>query len=111
MFKAFQENCREDRAPAGRSIAGEGAIPQFNHIKGWFMRRVAAALLLFAAATASAQAQVFNLVKLDHLNRKLHGRVVDFTQNHGTDRRLHSPVLGRPRDLYVYLPPAYDPSV
>ena len=75
------------------------------------MRRAVAALLLFAAATGPATAQVFNLVNLDHLNRKLHGRVVDFTHNHGTDRRLHSPILGRQRDLYVYLPPGYNPSV
>jgi poly(3-hydroxybutyrate) depolymerase len=75
------------------------------------MRRVAAALLLIASATAGAQAQVCNRVNLDRLNRKLNGRVVDFTQNHGADRRIWSPILGRSRDLYVYLPPGYDPSV
>jgi S-formylglutathione hydrolase FrmB len=75
------------------------------------MRRALAlaALLLLDAATAGAQ--VFDLVSLDHLNRKLAGRVVDHTHNHGADRRLRSTVLGRPRDLYVYLPPGYDPSV
>ena len=61
--------------------------------------------------TAPARAQVFDLVNLDHLNGKLCGRVVDYTQNHGADRRIYSPILGRPRDLYVYLPPGYDPSV
>ena len=55
--------------------------------------------------------QLFELVSLEHLNRKLCGRVVDYTHNHGADRRLYSPILGRPRDLYVYLPPGYDPSV
>ena len=75
------------------------------------MRRVVAALLLIVSAAAPARAQVFNLVNLDRLNSKLHGRVVDFTRNHGTDRRFHSPILGRQRDLYVYLPPGYDPSV
>jgi enterochelin esterase-like enzyme len=75
------------------------------------MRRVVATLLLFASVTAPTKAQVFNLVNLDRLNSELHGRVVDFTQNHGTDRRLHSPILGRQRDLYVYLPPGYDGSV
>ena len=59
----------------------------------------------------AGRAQVFELVNLDHLNGKLHGRVIDFTQNHGADRRIYSPILGRPRDLYVYLPPGYDPSV
>src|SRR3984957_6973660 len=75
------------------------------------MRRLLAALMLFALANLPANAQVFDLVNLDHLNKKLHGRVVDFTQNHGADRRIFSPILGRPRDLYVYLPPGYDPSV
>jgi enterochelin esterase-like enzyme len=75
------------------------------------MRRVVAALLLIASATAPAKAQIFSWVNLDRLNSKLHGRVVDFTHNHGADRRIWSPILGRSRDLYVYLPPGYDPSV
>ena len=75
------------------------------------MRRVAAALLLIASTALPARSQVFNWVNLDHLNSKLRGRVIDFTENHGSDRRIFSPILGRPRDLYVYLPPGYDPSV
>jgi poly(3-hydroxybutyrate) depolymerase len=76
------------------------------------MRRFVAALFLVAstAAQAPAPAQVFNWVKLDHLNEKLCGKVIDYTQNHGSDRRICSAILGRPRDLYVYLPPNYDPS-
>ena len=75
------------------------------------MRWFFAALVALVWAATPAQAQVFDLVNLDHLNRKLRGRVVDYTQNHGADRRLYSPILGRPRDLYVYLPPGYDPSI
>ena len=75
------------------------------------MRRRIAALVLLATGVVPARAQVFDLVNLDHLNSKLQGRVIDFTQNHGADRRLCSPILGRPRDLYVYLPPGYDPAV
>ena len=75
------------------------------------MRRLAAALLLVASTAVPAGAQVFDWVNLDHLNSELHGRVVDFSQNHRADRRIYSHVLGRPRDLYVYLPPGYDPSV
>jgi S-formylglutathione hydrolase FrmB len=74
------------------------------------MRCLVAAILLLASVVVPARAQVFEHVKLDHLNGKLQGKVIDFTQNHGTDRRIYSPILGRPRDLYVYLPPGYDPS-
>jgi poly(3-hydroxybutyrate) depolymerase len=75
------------------------------------MRSLVAALLLFAWAAVPAGAQVFELVNLDHLNRKLCGRVVDYTQNHGADRRIYSSILCRSRDLYVYLPPGYNPAV
>ncbi len=75
------------------------------------MRRLVASLLLLASAAPAAEAQVFDLVSLKHLNGKLRGRVVDYTHNHGKDCRIYSPILGQPRDLYVYLPPGYDPSV
>jgi pimeloyl-ACP methyl ester carboxylesterase len=75
------------------------------------MRWFFAALTAFVATATPARGQVFDHVNLDRLNGKLHGRVVDHTQNHGADRRIYSPILGRPRDLYVYLPPGYSPSV
>jgi poly(3-hydroxybutyrate) depolymerase len=68
---------------------------------------VLGALALLAAFPARAQLR--DRADLDRLNRRLHGRVVDHTHNHGADRRLASPTLGRPRDVYVYLPPGYDP--
>jgi S-formylglutathione hydrolase FrmB len=74
------------------------------------MRRLIVAIALTALSAGMARGQAFDLVSLDHLNRRLSGRVVDHTHNHGADRRIYSPILGRPRDLYVYLPPGFDPS-
>ncbi len=48
--------------------------------------------------------------ELNRVNRRLHGRVVDHTHNHGADCRIWSPALCQKRDLYVYLPPHFDPS-
>jgi S-formylglutathione hydrolase FrmB len=69
-----------------------------------------ALLLLAGLAPRGASGQLFDHKNLDHLNRKLAGRVVDYTHNHGSDRRIQSAVLGLPRDLYVYLPPGYTPA-
>jgi S-formylglutathione hydrolase FrmB len=46
---------------------------------------------------------------LERVNRNLAGHVVDYTHNHGADRRIWSAALQHWRDLYVYLPPGYDP--
>lgn len=44
---------------------------------------------------------------LKRLNCRMRGRVVDYTNNHGYDRRIWSRSLYQRRDLYVYLPPGY----
>lgn len=49
--------------------------------------------------------------RLAKMNRKLQGEVLDFTRNHGSDRRIFSAALNQPRDMYVYLPPCYDPNI
>ena len=48
--------------------------------------------------------------KLDRINQCLAGRIVDHTNNHGADHRLWSPALQAWKDLYVYLPPEFDPA-
>jgi S-formylglutathione hydrolase FrmB len=75
------------------------------------MLRLIAVAVLLASATLPAEGQMFNKVNLDRLNRRLCGRVVDYTGNHGQDRRICSTILGEKRDLYVYLPPEYDPKL
>jgi S-formylglutathione hydrolase FrmB len=69
--------------------------------------------LLLVVPVASAQAHdLLNRGRreLEAVNRRLHGQVVDYTHNHGADRRIWSDALGQKRDLYVYLPPGYDPA-
>lgn len=78
----------------------------------WLLATLALALPL---SEATAQVLVKQQIlgrrhQLHKLNLKLHGQVIDFTANHGADRRLWSPALRECRDLYVYLPPGYDPA-
>jgi S-formylglutathione hydrolase FrmB len=47
---------------------------------------------------------------LDKCNGRIAGHVVDFTANHGVDRRFWSQALCQKRDMYVYLPPGFDPN-
>lgn len=79
-------------------------------------RRVAsarwmAAGWILALAMSTAQAgPLHDRHQLEHVNGHLHGQVVDFSDNHGQDRRIWSCALKEKRDLYVYLPPNYDPG-
>ncbi len=80
---------------------------------GRTMRRTIAVVLLLGILPLPARAQLQRLpgrANVDRLNRRLVGCVVDLTDNHGADRRIYSPILGMPRDLYVYLPPGFDPT-
>jgi len=67
-------------------------------------------ILALLTTASSAHAQIGNCASLEQLNRRLGGRVLDYTQNHGADHRIFSPILGMPRDLYVYIPPGYNPA-
>jgi S-formylglutathione hydrolase FrmB len=72
--------------------------------------RSAAVLLLFLAARPADAHLVPHPFELDRVNRRLHGQVIDHTNNHGRDRAIYSPALCEKRDLYVYLPPCFDPK-
>ena len=49
-------------------------------------------------------------LQLQRINRRIAGQVIDYTHNHGGDRRIWSNALQEKRDLYVYLPPHYQPE-
>ena len=68
-----------------------------------------AAILLLAVPPGQADAW-WHWPNLQKLNCRLAGQLVDHTYNHGPDKRIWAPTLQAKRDLYVYLPPAYDPT-
>lgn len=73
-----------------------------------FLRLGAAALLALLLA-APAPVALAGPLTLKRVNRRLAGTVVDHTDNHGADSRIWSEAIGAPVDLYVYLPPGYNP--
>src|SRR5260370_4540008 len=47
-------------------------------------------------------------LELALVNQKLKGQILDFTNNHGCDKRIWSRSLQELRDLYIYIPPCFD---
>jgi pimeloyl-ACP methyl ester carboxylesterase len=73
-------------------------------------RWLAAALILCWTVPEFGQGGLLGRRKFDRIQSHLHGQVLDFTRNHGADRRIWSPALSEKRDMYVYLPPGFDPD-
>ncbi len=75
------------------------------------IRWLGAALLVgLAVGDAGAAGWRKDNNDLGIINRRLQGKVVDHTANHGVDNRIWSRALYQRRDLYVYLPPHFDPN-
>jgi S-formylglutathione hydrolase FrmB len=93
--------------PPGRAIrvSGRGNMAMTSRSAGW-LAAVAGLVLTCGPARAGV---LHRASDLEALNRQLAGRVLDFTHNHGADNRIWSPALHEWRDLYVYLPPGFDP--
>jgi hypothetical protein len=71
-----------------------------------------ASLLALILAVSDLHARILPpaIDNLGRINHRLHGTVIDHTHHHGADRRFWSDALCQKRDMYVYLPPCYDPS-
>jgi S-formylglutathione hydrolase FrmB len=74
-------------------------------------------LLLVGGSVASAQSPFYHpplpakgKEEFDLIGfcKRLKGRLIDHTGNHGLDNRIWSPSLHQWRDLYIYLPPKHD---
>src|SRR5438445_9795425 len=94
--------------PTGWTITDAGSVRlrlpvQSRGVIVRFLRLLIVVMVVAAtAAPADAILNAFRICSREQvtkLNAKLTGRVLDYTANHGTDRRIWSPALGEKRDL------------
>jgi S-formylglutathione hydrolase FrmB len=73
-------------------------------------RALIIALTLMAPPLAASAQEPKGRDEFDYIgvSTKLRGRIIDHTNNHGQDNRIWSRSLHQWRDLYIYLPPAFD---
>jgi S-formylglutathione hydrolase FrmB len=69
-------------------------------------------LVLLGFPLSLVQADGWRKETFDHkfISEDIKGKVIDYTANHGKDNRMWSRALWERRDMYVYLPPHYNPS-
>jgi S-formylglutathione hydrolase FrmB len=77
------------------------------HRAGWALLVI---LALAVGLTPGSDFRPCTWKKLNHTTKGLCGQVIDFTNNHREDNRIWSAALCQKRDVYVYLPPCFDPS-
>src|SRR5262249_52675500 len=87
---------------------GYRALGTFMKYLRWCLLAVA---LLASLECAPADSILTPTPNLNRVNKRLFGVIIDHTHNHGHDRRIWSPALCERRDLYVYLPPGFDPRL
>jgi S-formylglutathione hydrolase FrmB len=102
------------REPKQRLFANRFQVRYHSHSMQFCLirrtMRFSLVIIVILGVNPPAQGQFFNRANTEHLNGRLAGHVVDYTSNHHADRRIFSPILGMPRDLYVYVPPGYNPA-
>jgi S-formylglutathione hydrolase FrmB len=101
---------REAWSVAARFTPG---APRSTHSQGQPVKRIrwiGAGLALWLTVSPAFAGRWHDRNQLDIVNQEICGQIVDYTNNHGVDRRIWSPALQQWRDLYVYLPPGFDPA-